>query len=609
MSVEVAKPKSEYLINRIARVDKEIKRGGFGVVYEGQLENLFALVAERYLLGDSNLAPLLGLEAPEKHTDTQTFRPVTDEETRYKAFCAANEQWNEYRRLRDQNPEAAHNKFQNILSYIDPALSSKRIAIKAHEPLGFDKVDPKDLDKRLVEMCKNQFLREVRILSSLKHPNIVQYFGFVPDPNYGLCLLMEYLEGHTLAVTSATGKPMPAPTALEIILDVAETLQYCHDDPSHPPIWHRDLKPSNIIMVEKENKLRPTLIDFGLGKFADAEQTQMTIAGSAMGTPRYMAPEQWAGDPAKLGPWTDVYALGAIFYELLAAQPAYAEGDETTLRTTVTNLAIPHPKTLREFPHLENISDDMNILLEGMRRKDVSKRLLIPNILELGRKIQAEEKYLETRKSVTLSGLLLEEKIQDLKLELTQTQIRYLRIKEGIDQARTLIKQRKYPPASSRLEELAKTALTLSKKHDPQKKDILKNITKLAYLQYRAGAFLDVETSLSTAKLILDKFPAVENAIEHARYMQVDKRFAKHRGAVKVLKSIQESYIAEIREALTKQPDSAKCKELQGRLDEAKNFLIMVDIEKVGKTNHAKTQKDVDELDGLLQMLSNAPVL
>src|SRR5947207_14775820 len=99
---------------------------------------------------------------------------------------------------------------------------------------------------------------------------------------------------------------------------LARTVQYAHEH----NILHRDIKPGNVLV---DAKGEPHLTDFGLARLVEAEST-VTRTREVLGTPSYMAPEQAAGETAKLGKATDVYGLGAVLYQLLTAHPPFAGG-------------------------------------------------------------------------------------------------------------------------------------------------------------------------------------------------------------------------------------------------------------------------------------------
>src|SRR5207237_10528731 len=121
----------------------------------------------------------------------------------------------------------------------------------------------------------------------------------------------------------ARREPMPIRGAVELIAKVARTVHYAHQH----GILHRDIKPGNILL---DKNGEPHLTDFGLARLVEAEST-ITGTLEAMGTPSYMAPEQATGETTKLSKATDVYGLGAVFYQLLTGHPPFAGG--TTYET------------------------------------------------------------------------------------------------------------------------------------------------------------------------------------------------------------------------------------------------------------------------------------
>src|SRR5262249_16223877 len=155
----------------------------------------------------------------------------------------------------------------------------------------------------------------------LQHPNIVQIYDLYQHnglPFYA----MEYVPGGTLAQL-LQGKPQPVREAAELTEQLAHAVHYAHQQ----GIIHRDLKPGNVLIAPDDT---PKISDFGLAKQLDAHSS-LTPSTTIAGTPSYMAPEQASGKSKDIGPATDVYALGAILYEVLTGQPPF-EG-ETILAT------------------------------------------------------------------------------------------------------------------------------------------------------------------------------------------------------------------------------------------------------------------------------------
>jgi serine/threonine protein kinase len=194
-----------------------------------------------------------------------------------------------------------------------------------------------------------RFRSEARAVAALNHPNIVQLYQVGECP-FGHFFTMELLEGATLEALARKGK-IAVPWATACVAIVAEAIHFAHGR----GVIHRDLKPANLL-VEKSG--RPVVMDFGLAKFRD-KSAGLTLQGALMGTPAYMAPEQAGEDPQlEVGPYSDVYALGAILYTLLTNRPPYDGG--TPLRTVLQVIDPQLPPPVRQFrpavpPALERV--------------------------------------------------------------------------------------------------------------------------------------------------------------------------------------------------------------------------------------------------------------
>jgi serine/threonine protein kinase/WD40 repeat protein len=166
-----------------------------------------------------------------------------------------------------------------------------------------------------------RFRAEAQAVARLQHPNIVQIFEIgewtsstsqESMPFFSL----EYVPGGSLAEKLA-GHPQPPREAAELVETLAQAMHYAH---AHG-IIHRDLKPANVLLVLSGEPVAK-ITDFGLAKELDADSAR-TRAGVILGTPSYMSPEQAEGNVARIGPLTDVYALGAILYEMLTGRPPF----------------------------------------------------------------------------------------------------------------------------------------------------------------------------------------------------------------------------------------------------------------------------------------------
>jgi len=175
-----------------------------------------------------------------------------------------------------------------------------------------------------------RFRTEAEAVARLQHPHIVQIHE-VGEHNGLPYFSLEYCEGGSLA-GQLDGAPLRPAEAARLVETLAHAVHHAH---SHGVI-HRDLKPANVLLAERDpgqdtlplvgkgarqalRPYEPKLTDFGLAKKLD--EAGQTATGAVIGTPSYMAPEQAAGKTHEVGPAADVYALGAILYELLTGRP------------------------------------------------------------------------------------------------------------------------------------------------------------------------------------------------------------------------------------------------------------------------------------------------
>lgn len=160
---------------------------------------------------------------------------------------------------------------------------------------------------------RDRFRREAEAVAALRHPGVVPVYEVGEEAGCPY-LTMEFVPGGSLD-RRLNGSPVPEEYAARLLVALARAVQHAHEH----GVIHRDLKPANVLLDEAG---APKLADFGLAKRLVADDAGLTGSGDLIGTPSYMAPEQ-AGGAAAVGPWTDVYGLGAILYELLTGRPAF----------------------------------------------------------------------------------------------------------------------------------------------------------------------------------------------------------------------------------------------------------------------------------------------
>jgi serine/threonine protein kinase len=181
-----------------------------------------------------------------------------------------------------------------------------------------------------------RFRAEAEAVAHLDHPNIVQIYE-IGDHEGSPFLALEYVGGGSLA-QQLDGTPLAAKQAAQLILSLARAVEHAHQR----GIVHRDLKPANVLLLTNST---PKITDFGLAKRADSDQIH-TQTGAILGSPSYMAPEQAIGATDKISPATDIYALGAILYELLTGRPPFKGA---SLMETIEQVREHEPAPIRSL--------------------------------------------------------------------------------------------------------------------------------------------------------------------------------------------------------------------------------------------------------------------
>ena len=210
----------------------------------------------------------------------------------------------------------------------------KRVALKVLHPSYSRMPD-------LVE----RFRREARAASKIGHPNIVDVTDSGATNDGSVYFVMEHLEGVELGSVIEREGALDVARALRITGQICRALSAAHRE----GIIHRDLKPENIFLITRGGEADVVkVLDFGIAKTTEAEaarERRLTSPGMAMGTPEYMAPEQAAGRPADAR--TDVYALGAIMYEMTTGLPPYSGANFMEILTKKATIDPPAPITIR----------------------------------------------------------------------------------------------------------------------------------------------------------------------------------------------------------------------------------------------------------------------
>ena len=229
----------------------------------------------------------------------------------------------------------------------------------------------------------SRFITEARAANAIRHPNIVDIYDSGVLDGGTPYIVMEYLEGETLAQTMARGR-VPVADAIDWGCQIAEALAAAHAR----EVVHRDLKPDNLFLVpdpRRFGKKQIKVLDFGIAKLQrrSFDQVHMTRTGALLGTPLYMSPEQCMS-MKNIDARTDIYSLGVILYEMVAGRrPFDGDGVYAVISMHINEKPVP-PRTYRpELP-----ADVEAIVLQALAKSPLQRQesmALLHSSLELAR--------------------------------------------------------------------------------------------------------------------------------------------------------------------------------------------------------------------------------
>lgn len=222
-----------------------------------------------------------------------------------------------------------------------------------------------------------RFLREAEAIAQLRHPNIVQIYDF-GDVDGHPYFTMELIDGGNLSEQIAS-VPQPVSESAQMIATLAGAVHAAHQT----GIIHRDVKPANVLLSKDG---APKINDFGLARRLDADEG-LTHTGARLGTPGYMAPEQLLGDPSSVGPAIDIFALGAILYEMLTGESPFKGTTVSDTERRLTSVD-PDPPSRRN----PKVPRDLETICLKCLEKVPSRRFATAGELadELGRFLRHE---------------------------------------------------------------------------------------------------------------------------------------------------------------------------------------------------------------------------
>ncbi len=263
-----------------------------------------------------------------------------------------------------------------------------------------------------------RFLREAKISAKLSHPNIIKVYNAGQEGNI-FYLVMEYVKGSSIDDYLQT-KEFSLEQKMLLLEKIAQALNYAHER----GIVHRDIKPANIMVRENGE---PLLMDFGLAKSFTIEDKSITKTGEMLGTPRYMAPEQLMGKSRLIDQRTDIYALGAVLYEIITGRHMisgntpmeilYNINYECPIPPSKVHSTIPRdleniwwkatdPIKERRYESARNLANDLSNFIQGKRV--LARKPMIPGFaLNLWKKRFFQVTIITILTSIALLGSIL----------------------------------------------------------------------------------------------------------------------------------------------------------------------------------------------------------
>jgi hypothetical protein len=211
---------------------------------------------------------------------------------------------------------------------------------RAHDPETRTRVALKILDPFVAQDAAGveRFRREVQIVRALDHPNVIKVFDLLRDQDLHV-ICMEWVDGVDAKALLHRDGPLPVERFLPLARRVLSAVEACH----RAGVLHRDIKPQNLLV---DRRGRPRLVDFGISKMHG--MSDLTRTGTAIGTPEYMAPELFRSECAD--PRSDIYALGAVFYELLTGRPPYSGTSLASIMTQQLEREVEPLSSHRDVP-------------------------------------------------------------------------------------------------------------------------------------------------------------------------------------------------------------------------------------------------------------------
>jgi serine/threonine-protein kinase len=317
---------------------------------------------------------------------------------------------------------------------LDPKLN-RRVAIKT--------ILTRKLDPEAARKITKRFEREVRAVARLNHPNIVQVYDFGAEGDLAY-IVMELIQGKELKAYFDANERFDLRTIFRLMMQLLDALDFAHG----AGVIHRDVKPANVMV---DGTLHAKLTDFGVARFTepDGDQAEATRAGTIVGTPAYMSPEQIQGQA--LDPRSDIFSAGILFYQLLTWQKPF-QGSQWELAKKIIEDDPAWPSTLVEIPaEIDRVvaralakqperryatagkfAEAIRRILEGKPPEEPGEAIAQPSPAATGHATEAEKEFwdeVEDSKDPDELALYIEQFPRGAFVELARSRIADLRKK------------------------------------------------------------------------------------------------------------------------------------------------------------------------------------
>src|SRR5213083_2026075 len=271
-----------------------------------------------------------------------------------------------------------------VYEALDPKLHRK-VAIKTILVSQLDEETAKDFSMR--------FVREAHAVARLNHPNIVQVYDFGEEGDIAY-LVMEFIRGDELKSSLATGGQFDRKECVRIMCELLDALDFAHE----AGVIHRDIKPANVML---DSQGRAKLTDFGVARLTDSDKTSVerTQAGTMVGTPAYMSPEQITG--GNIDKRTDVFSAGIILYQFLCGEKPFTGSGAWTIAKKIIQEEPPLPSSLNNA-----ITPLFDAVVNKALAKNVDQRFASARDLGVALKRALEGKADEDDSDKTVVGSL-----------------------------------------------------------------------------------------------------------------------------------------------------------------------------------------------------------